>query len=189
MLPKIDNVWAFIKIVSIPDGELFFKTAVWCTTSYFVKILICSRQFCNPSLIWDSVWLYLRSPKGGCCLIWNDLSFWTAVVLYWWCHSDSASVLLWIKDMIESNTSASYLDLFLSIGRNGPLHASIHDKRDDFNSTSQIFRSWVAIFQLRPPMAPLSHSLYYMQGLATRMGVLFWGRHDFQINFSNTGIR
>ena len=38
-----------------------------------------------------------------------------------------------IKDTTESNTSASYLDLLLSIGRDGQLHSSLYDKRDDFN--------------------------------------------------------
>ena len=52
-------------------------------------------------------------------------------------------------------------------------------------STSQIFRSWVAIFQPRPPMASLIRSLYGMPGLAPRIDVLAWGRHDFQISFSN----
>ena len=52
-------------------------------------------------------------------------------------------------------------------------------------STSQIFRSWVAIFQPRPPMASLFRSLYGMPGLAPRMDVLSWGRRDFQISFSN----
>ena len=42
-------------------------------------------------------------------------------------------VELEIKDMTKSNTSASYLDLLLSIGRDGKLHISIYDKRDDFN--------------------------------------------------------
>ena len=42
-------------------------------------------------------------------------------------------VELQIKDTTESNTSASYLDLLLSIGRDGQLHASIYDNRDDFN--------------------------------------------------------
>ena len=51
-------------------------------------------------------------------------------------------VELEIKDTTESNTSASYLDLLLSIGRDGQLHTSIYDKRDDFNfHKSQIFRS------------------------------------------------
>ena len=35
--------------------------------------------------------------------------------------------------MTECNTSASDLDLLLSIGRDGQLHTSIYDKRDDFN--------------------------------------------------------
>ena len=38
-----------------------------------------------------------------------------------------------IKDTRESTTSASYLDLLLSIGRDGQLHTSVYDKRDDFN--------------------------------------------------------
>ena len=32
-----------------------------------------------------------------------------------------------------SITSASYLDLLLSLGRDGQLHTSLYDKRDDFN--------------------------------------------------------
>ena len=38
-----------------------------------------------------------------------------------------------IKDTTESNTSVSYLDLLLSIWRDGQLRTSIYDKRDDFN--------------------------------------------------------
>ena len=38
-----------------------------------------------------------------------------------------------IKGTTESNTSDSYLDLPLSIGRDGQLHTFIYDKRDDFN--------------------------------------------------------
>ena len=34
---------------------------------------------------------------------------------------------------IKDTTSASYLDLLLSIGRDGQLHTSIYDKRDDLN--------------------------------------------------------
>ena len=52
-------------------------------------------------------------------------------------------------------------------------------------SISQMFRSWVAIliYQLRPPIASLSQRVYDTSGLAPRMNVLFWGRHDFQISF------
>ena len=42
-------------------------------------------------------------------------------------------VELEIKDTTYSNTFTSYLDLLLSIGRDGQLHTSIYDKRDDFN--------------------------------------------------------
>ena len=38
-----------------------------------------------------------------------------------------------IKDTTESTISAFYLDLLLSIWKNGQLHTSIYDKRDDFN--------------------------------------------------------
>ena len=37
------------------------------------------------------------------------------------------------KDTTESNTSASYLDLLLSIESDGQLRTSLYDKRDDFN--------------------------------------------------------
>ena len=42
-------------------------------------------------------------------------------------------VELELKATTESNTSAYYLDLLPSIERDGQLHISIYDKRDDFN--------------------------------------------------------
>ena len=50
-------------------------------------------------------------------------------------------VELEIKDTTESNTSASYLDLRLSIGWDGQLHTSIYDKRDVFHITNFPFLS------------------------------------------------
>ena len=38
-----------------------------------------------------------------------------------------------IKNTTESNTTSSFLDLLLSIGRDGQLRTSLYDKRDDFN--------------------------------------------------------
>ena len=38
-----------------------------------------------------------------------------------------------IKDTTDSNNSASYLDLLLSIRRDDQLRTSLYDKRDDFN--------------------------------------------------------
>ena len=49
----------------------------------------------------------------------------------------------------------------------------------------QIFRSWVAIFQPRPPMASLFRNLYDMHRLAPHMDALSLGQCDFQISFSN----
>ena len=43
------------------------------------------------------------------------------------------SAELEIKDRTESNTSASYLDLLLSIDSDGQLRTSLCNKRDDFN--------------------------------------------------------
>ena len=68
-----------------------------------------------------------------------------------------------IKGTTERYTSASYLDLLLSIGRDGQLHTSI----------SQTFHSWVAIFHLRQSMAFLSHSSYDIPGLAPLINALF----------------
>ena len=47
------------------------------------------------------------------------------------------------KTRQKATLFVSYLDLFLSIGRDGPLHTSIYmyDKRDDLNFRYQIFRS------------------------------------------------
>ena len=38
-----------------------------------------------------------------------------------------------IKDTTESITSSCDLDLLLSIGRDGQLHTSLYNKRDDYN--------------------------------------------------------
>ena len=45
----------------------------------------------------------------------------------------ASDLFIFLSDTTESSTSASYLDLLLSIGRDGQLHTSIYDKRDDFN--------------------------------------------------------
>ena len=72
-----------------------------------------------------------------------------------------------IKDTTESNTSVSYLDLLLSIDRDGQLRTSLYDNRDDFNFHIQIFRS-----HLRPPMAFLSHNSSDTPGLAPLINVI-----------------
>ena len=72
-----------------------------------------------------------------------------------------------IKDTMESNTSASYLDLLLSIESDGQLHTSLYDRRDAFNFHITNFPF------LSQPIVFLSHSSYGMPGLAPLMNVLF----------------
>ena len=84
-------------------------------------------------------------------------------------------VELEIKDTTESDTSASYLDLLLSIGRDGQLHTSIYDKRDDFNFHITNFPFLSSNIPTSPPLASLFRSSYGMPGLAPRMDVLSWG--------------
>ena len=67
-----------------------------------------------------------------------------------------------IKDKTESNTSASYLGLLLLIGREGQVCTFLNNKCDNFNFTSQPFRSWTAILHNRQPMMFLSRNSYAM---------------------------
>ena len=91
---------------------------------------------CNfVGLLHHPFWLYL--VLALLTYIFNSLN-----LFLWLRITDKGSVpemriwsisLIEIKDTTESMTSASYLDLLLSIGRDGQLHTSIYDKRDDFN--------------------------------------------------------
>ena len=60
------------------------------------------------------------------CLNWNNPKFHNYL-------GQMYPVEVEIKDTMESDTSASYLNLLLSIGRDSQLHTAIHDKRDDVN--------------------------------------------------------
>ena len=78
-----------------------------------------------------------------------------------------------IKDTTESNTSASYLDLLLSIGRDGQPHAFLYDKRDDFNFHITNFPFLSSNIPSSPAYGVLSHNLSDTPGLAPLMNVLF----------------
>ena len=54
-------------------------------------------------------------------------------------------------------------------------------------STSQSFRSWVAVVHLLQPMSFSSLGLYDMHEPASHMNVLFWRTGDFPVNIQ-TGI-
>ena len=92
-----------------------------------------------------------------------------------------------IKDTTESNTSAAYLDLLLSIGRSANFVLPFTTTVTIWISILQTFRSWVATSHLRPPMF-LSHNSSDTPGLASVMNVLFWGRCDFPISFSGRAM-
>ena len=70
-----------------------------------------------------------------------------------------------IKDTTESATSAPYLDLPLSIGREGQLYNSIYDKRDKFNFHAINFPSWVASFYRHQPSCFMSQRYNICSGL------------------------
>ena len=83
-------------------------------------------------------------------------------------------VELEIKDTTESKTSASNLDLLLSIGKDGQLHISIYEKPDDFNFHITNF-SFLSnnILALPTYGVFISQLTYDMFGLAPHMNVLF----------------
>ena len=63
-----------------------------------------------------------------------------------------------IKDTTESNTSASYLDLLLSIESDGQLRTSLYDKRDDLNFHITNFPFLSSNILSSPTYGVLSHS-------------------------------
>ena len=183
----------------------FFVVCCGCCTSYIVLVHIqCQASVYTLSLCRGHSWRVrlakqeTLTPPGYLVSTLVCRGPWMyTVVLYCWCHSDSASVLLYftllsinnpdfqnylsqnypielkIKDTTESNTSASYLDLLLSIERDGQLRTSLCDKRDDFNFNITNFPFLGSNIPSSPAYGVLSHSSYGMPGLAPLMNVLF----------------
>ena len=73
-------------------------------------------------------------------------------------------VELEIKDKTESNTFTSSLDLLLSIGRDGQVHTSICDRRDDFNFHIRNFPFLISNF----PSSPAYGVFIYKNNLLLR---------------------
>ena len=127
---------------------------------YSYESVVCSRQKRNISLI-VSIW------RAG-------------TQVHRWCiehnmhkrprlrklHGQDVSFKLEIKDTTESNTSASFLDLLLSIGREVNLTLLFMTNTTISISTSQTFCSLVAIFHLCPPMVFLAYSFYEMSWIS-----------------------
>ena len=87
-----------------------------------------------------------------------------------------------LKSKTESNTSASYLDLLLSIESDGQLCTSLYDKRDAFNIHITNFPFLGSNIPSSSVYGILSHSSCGMPGLALLMNVLFKGRCDFHLS-------
>ena len=78
-----------------------------------------------------------------------------------------------INDITESTTSASYLDLLLSTGRDGQLHTCIYDKRGYYDFHITHFPFLGSNIPTSPAYGVLSLSLCDTPGLAPRMNGLF----------------
>ena len=119
---------------------------------------------CAPLLadIWNRI--YTLNPKetvGISVRFHPDDNRWCLVhkqPIVWELHGPYVSCWPWNNDTTESNTSASYLDLLLPIGRGGQLNTSMYDKRDDFNFHITNIPFLSRIFHLRPSMAYLSRN-------------------------------
>ena len=96
-------------------------------------------------------------------------------------------VELEIKDTTESNTSASYLDLLLSIGGTVNFTLPFMTNVTISISTSQMFRSWVAIFQPRPPMVSLFRYIAY-NGISIAFKQLFLKTKNVDTRRQNTNF-
>ena len=81
-----------------------------------------------------------------------------------------------IKDTVKSTTSASYLDLLLSIRRDGQLHTSINYKRDDFNFHIIIFPFLSSNIPSSPAYGVFISQLIRYAGLAPRMNFILRAR-------------
>ena len=78
-----------------------------------------------------------------------------------------------IKDTKENNTSASYLDLLLSIWRNGQQRTSLYGMRDDFNFHITSFPFLSSNFPSSPVYGVFISGSYDMQRPAPLMNALF----------------
>ena len=89
-----------------------------------------------------------------------------------------------IKNTTES-LSASYLDLLLSIGRDGQLRTSLYEKRDDFNFHITNFPFLGSNIPSSPSYGVFISQLIRYARAALLINVLFWVRHDFHLSSSD----
>ena len=85
-----------------------------------------------------------------------------------------------IKDTMESKTSASYLDLLLSIDRDGHLSISLYDKRDNFYFHITNFPFLCGNISSSPAYGVfISQRIRYVRACSS-YECLYWGRCDFK---------
>jgi hypothetical protein len=74
-----------------------------------------------------------------------------------------------IKDITESDKSASYLDILLNINSNGRLTTSLYDKRNDFDFATFNFPFLCSSIPLSPAYGVYVSQLIDMQEPVLRM--------------------
>ena len=93
-----------------------------------------------------------------------------------------------IKNEKESNSSASYLDLLLPIGRDGQRHISIYDKLDEFNFHITTITFLSSNKPASPAYCVLISQLMKYASIALRV-LMFYFEGDTTFNLaSRTGI-
>jgi hypothetical protein len=83
-----------------------------------------------------------------------------------------------IKDITESSTSASYVDVLLNIDADGKLATQLYDKRDDFNFTIVYSHIYVATSHYHLHTGYTSLNWFDMQGPALHT-ISFWVVVDY----------
>ena len=77
----------FVKIINIPDEELFSETYIGCTASYLVLIIWCCRWFVSPS---EAVYCYICGRRRVAVARYRMICF----VLPFTVHSVGVSALM-----------------------------------------------------------------------------------------------
>ena len=93
-----------------------------------------------------------------------------------------------IKDTTESFTSVSYLDLFLSIERNGQLRTSFYDKRDDFNFHITNFPFLSSNIPSSPAYGVFISQLIRYARACSYFECFILRRCDFHLSFSDRDV-
>ena len=125
-------------------------------------------------------WVYYTIPFGF-TLFWH---FWTYISNFWnyflWLRiTDEGSVpemRIWSISLVKS-------DLKWCIHLSRSLFFN-YNKRDDFNFHITNFPFLCSNISASPAYGVFISKLIRYARLASRIDVLFWGRHDFQISFS-----